>query len=344
MACSITGEGCKGLGRSVTGYWGRSVYKRLAEEQEYNRQVALLQDQIEGSSIRADLWVGVKSGNKCNCYKESNRSSDRKCKTCYGNMEGFVPGYLKFGYETLWMSVEDSDIVLTNCEIVTDFKSSKAGLISGVLTGTIESSNKIFSRTAIGSVWESEAVQFIRIADQSNVVVEYSLDSGLIWKPISDLSTENPSTGVIRFRATLTRDSINVLTPFFEIVRARFSRIDYRDLRSDGSYSFGPFIKIMSSKPYNNILKSEYGDIPNTSGINFWTVGLSYFDPSIVRGTPDELLDSSYVVIKFLEGVLKNKVFVIMNWQLSDPGGYVIVTQSFNIREEDSVGPKSLIW
>jgi len=320
MACGITGEGCKGLGRSVVGYWGRSVYKRIAEEQEYARQVALLRDQIEGSSIRADLWVGVESGNKCSCYKESNRSSDRKCKTCYGNIDGFVPGYLKFGYTTLWMSAVDSDVTLTNCEIVTDFKSSKVGLISSAISGTVESSNKIFSRTALGSVWETEAVQFIRLENQSNVVVEYSLDSGVVWKPINDLSTENPSIGVIRFRSTLTRDSVNVLTPFFEIVRARFSHVNYTDQRSDGSYSFGPFIKIMSSKPYNSILKSEYGDVPNTSGINFWTVGLSYFDPSIVAGTSAELLDSSYIVIKFLEGVLKDKRFVIMNWQLSDPG------------------------
>lgn len=344
MACRSNDRGCKGLGGSAVGYWGRDVYKRIAAENEYNRQRALLQDQIFGGGLAVDVWRGVASGITCACYKESTRAADRKCKSCHGVPNGYIPGYLKFGYNTLWMSVKDSDITLTNVEIVTDFKSAKVGLTSTATSGTIESGDKTFSRTAIGSAWEYEAIKYVRLEDDSNVVVEYSLDSGTTWTGISQLTTANPASGTIRFKATLTRTSTSILTPYFEIVRARYATIDQDGTRADGTYTYGPFIRILNTKPFRSFLKSEYGDYPNTSGMSFWTVGLSAFDSSITIGSTDEMLDNNLTIIEFKEGALAGKRFTVMNGKMGDPGATVVVTQDFSLREVDTAGPRARVW
>ena len=342
--CGRDDRGCKGLGGTAVGYWGRSVFKRLAAEQEFGRQRALLQDQILGTGIRVSLWQGVSSGIKCACYKETNRSADRKCKSCHGVINGYIPGYLKFGYNTLWMSVKDTDVTLTNTQLITDFKSAKIGLIAGAVSGTIESADKSFTRSATGSIWEYESIKFIRIEDDSDVVVEYSLNSGDTWTDIEQLPTANPSSGVIRFRATLSRTSSDIFTPYFEIVRARYSRIDLDEERSEGVYTYGPFIRIMNSRPFRSLLKSEYGDFPNISGMTFWTSGLSMFDSSIEIGSAEELLDNNLTIIEFLEGALAGKRFTVMNGKLGDPAATVIVTQDFNLREVDTIGPRGIVW
>lgn len=337
-------DGCKGLGGSAVGYWGRSVFRRIKAEQIYQKERALLEDMIAGAGIRVALWQGVESGVKCSCYKESNRQADRKCKSCHGVINGYIPGYLKFGYNTLWMSANDSDVTLTNVEITTTFKSAKAGLVSGALSGTIESPDKAFSRTAIGSEWESNAVSFIRIEGQSGVTVEYSTDSGSTWSDIAQLATENPASGVVRFRATLTRTSADVLTPFFEIVRARYGTIDLRAPRGDGTCTWGPWIRVMNGKPFKGYVKSNYGDYPTIDAMNFWITGLSMFDPSIEKNTSAELLNGPNVIFEILDGALQGERFLMQNWQHSDPGGYQTVSQTFKLRREDPVGPFSLVW
>lgn len=346
MACITDNrEGCKGLGGTAVGYWGRSVYKRIFEEQEFARQRVLLQDQLSGAGLRANVWRGATSGVKCSCYKESNKASDRKCKSCHGVIDGYVPGYLKFGYDTFWMSASDSDVTLTNVEVTTEFKSAKVGLVSTATTGTIESADKTFTRTAVGSQWESNVVSFVRIASSSSVTSLYSLDSGSSWSDISTLAAANPVSGTIRFKVILTRTSTNVLTPYFEILRARFSTLGLSEQKADGSYLFGPWIVVLNSKPFSRYLKQdEHGDLPTVDSFTFWTAGLSMFDPSIAVNTSEELLKGPNCVIEFLDGVLAGKRFVLTSWQNSDPASYQVVSQTFTARLEDTVGPYSLLW
>ena len=345
MSCLLNNrDGCKGLGGTAVGYWGRSVFKRVQQEQEFARQRALLQDQIAGTGIRVNLWQGVTEGIRCSCYKESNKQADRKCKSCHGVIDGYIPGYLKFGYNTLWMSANDADVTLTNVEVTTDFKSAKVGLVAGALEGTIESGDKEFHRTAVGAYWEHDVASFVRIEDLSSVTVEYSLDSGSTWNDIEQLEVLNPVEGLIRFRATLSRDSSEVLTPFFEIARARYAVIDLREPRGDGTYTFGPWIRIMNSKPFKGYKKSDYGDLPSIDSMGFWTTGLSFFDDSIETGSSGELLNGPNVIFEVLDGALEHSRYVMINWQHSDPAGYKIITQTFHMRVEDPVSPYSLVW
>lgn len=345
MVDNWTGRGgCEGLGWTAPGYWGRDIHLRVLGEQEQAKQSALLRDQIRAGGIRAYLYSSpfeAEGRNRCACYKESSKKSDEKCLTCHGT--SWVGGYELFGHETLLMSANDGDITLTGTRVTTDFRSSKIELNPTFLTGTIESGDKTFSRTAVGSEWDYEEVSFIRTASVSSVTVEYSLDSGSTWSDISTLPTVNPVSGAIRFKATLTRDTISVLSPLFENVRARYATIDLGS-EVGGVYREGPFILVMRDPPVRVRTKTDWGDVPKQDGLTMWTAGLSMFDPSITVGSSDELIQGPYNFIEILDGVMAGKRYVLTSVQNSDPFAYIIVDQNFRIRYSDDTDPHSLVW
>jgi hypothetical protein len=241
------------------------------------------------------------------------------------------------------MSANDGDITLTDTEITTDFRSAKIGLTSSALIGTIESGDKTFSRTAIGSVWDYNESIFIRTAGVSTIVVEYSLDSGLNWAVMSTLPTVNPASGQIRFKATITRDTTSVLSPLFENVRARYATISLGS-QVGGVYRTGPFILVMRDPPMKVRVKTDWGSMVKQEGLTMWTTGLSMFDPSIVVGSSDELITGPYNFIEVLDGVMAGKRYVITMDQNSDPFAYIIVDQNFRVRYSNEVDPHSLVW
>jgi hypothetical protein len=292
--------------------------------------------------MRFEMWQDVDSGQQCSCYKEINRSADDKCMACHGRR--YVPGYLKFGYDTVWMSAVDTDVTFTDTEITTDFKSSKVVLSSGALTGTVESGDKAFSRTAVGAAWEVDAQTYVRTAGQSDVTVEYSLDSGSSWADLANLATENPAAGSIRFRATLTRTTTSVFSPLFEITRARYARIGLSGSSSGGECRLGPWILLMRSTPIEKRVKHEHGDRLNQDNLKAWTSGLAMFDPDIEPGSQDELIRYNHVVLRLMDGVHAGAIYKLTDWSPSDPFGYVLVQQTFTLRYVDPVGPYSLIW
>lgn len=336
-------RGCDGLGRGAIGSWARSDYQRVQAESEHSRQRALLGDQIKLGGLRMELWKSVSIGERCSCYKESTQQSDRKCKSCYG--VSYVPGFRKFGYETYWMSSVDTDVVLTNTHITNEFKSAKVELDVTALTGTIECGDKAFNRLIVGSTWEYDVASFIRLEGYSSITVQYSLTSGRTWSDISTLSTSNPSSGMIRFRVTLSRTTVEVLSPLFEIIRARYARVPFsKDLGANGEPRMGPWILAMRSVPERAFIKSEQGDRPDYRNMAFWTAGLAMFDSSLEVGSEDELMVGPGVVVKILDGVEAGDVYVVTNWKQSDPFGYMITQQEFGVRIENPSGPYRLLW
>lgn len=337
-------KGCKhGLGHTATGSWAREPYQRIFAEQEHSRQRALLQDQLSMGGLRAYLWTSIDTGDICSCYKRSTNQADRKCSSCHGIIDGYIPGYMKFGYNTLWMAGGDSTVTLTNTEITTLWKSSKVQLTETATSGTIESVDFVFTRSAIGSVWEYNVDAFVRDAANSNVVVEWSDDSGSTWYPIANLVTVNPSSGTIRFKATLTRTSTSVLSPLFEIIRARYATIDLTGETLEGSYRGGPWILVLRQPPFVTPEKSEYGDRPLEGSIPLWTAGLGFFDPSITVGSEAELIRKQGTLIEMIDGTLAGNRYVTESVQLSDPFGEFTV-QNFKVRRADPVEPYAEIW
>jgi len=335
-------KGCKVPGAHMAvGYWGRDIHAQIFANQEHARQRALLTEQILAGSIRAALWRGVTEGPQCACYKESNQQADRKCGACHG--VGIVPGYVKFGYETFWLSGSDPDATLTDVHLTQGWKSSKVILADGAVTGVIESVDMSFNRDAFGSAWSAQALYFLPEESESSVVVEYSLDGGDTWASLDTLCSVNPTSGTIRFRATLNRDSVDVISPQFEIIRARFARLPLSH-PSAGQYRMGPWILIMREPPKTRARKYEYGDIPVEDGLSFWTAGLAFFDPTIEMGSQDELLKGPLAFIEVLDGARIGSRYVTTSWQNSDPFGYILVSQTFEIRIADPAGPFHLVW
>jgi hypothetical protein len=335
-------DGCKGFGSQAVGYWGRDIYKTILSAQVNGKELANLKDELEAGGVRAYVWKGITEGTKCSCYKYSYKASDRKCRSCHG--VSLIPGYLKFGYNTIWASPLEDDSELHDVEITNDFRSANIRLIDGKTTGYFVSADKEFSRTVFGSVWEYNVASFVRIAEYSSIVVQYSLDSGLSWTDISQLPLVNPSTGKIRFKVTLNRDDDAVLSPLFEIVRARYSEIALNRQRADGDYFDGPWIKIMKSVQKVTNTKGDWGDSVGAVGMNFWTVGMSAFDSRIEMGSDGEKLEGPNIVIEFMDGVMAGKKGVITDWALSDPRGYTVMSQSFSVRLTDGGMHQDLIW
>lgn len=334
-------EGCNGNGGTAVGYWGRDVYRRVLAEEEQSRQRALLTDEVRAGGIRSYLWQPVKTGDKCACYKESNQQADRKCYSCHGI--GLVPGYKKFGFNTLWLSASDTTATLIDTEATIGFKSSDVQISDGHLVGEIVSQDFTFNRTAFGSFWETEVHYTIRDSAYSSVVVQYSLNSGHTWADISTLASVNPVSGTIRFKSILSRDTVDILSPFFDIVRARYATIPLANEVVTGEYRQGPFILAMRDIPFRQVKKQDWGDIPVSGNEHFWTMGLADFDPSIVRGSLDELITGS-CFIEFMDGAVAGTRHIITGWQNSDPFGLILVSQTFTTRLADTVGPYSLVW
>ena len=343
---SWSSAGCKGLGGNAVGSWAREPLQRIIQDQTPQKETALLRDQLRIGGLRLELWIGVESSDehqKCKCYKESVQQADRKCSSCHG--VGYVPGYLKWGYDTYWLSASDLGTTFTDIEITNTWKSSKVQLVDSATTGTLESQDFTFTKSANGSVWEYDIQSFVRDTASSSITVEYSLDSGVSWNALSGLVAANPASGTIRFKTTLTRTTTSIRSPLFEIVRARYSRIPlgtfinpYTEAATEG-----PWILAINGYPDQQYLKSEHGDSPQGS-TTFWTGGMSMFDPTVTVGSDDELLHGPNILVQFMDGALAGKRYRPTSWKQADPFAYKIVSQDFQIRIADPVGPYGYVW
>lgn len=338
-----TERGCKLPGSNMAvGYWGRDIHAQVFADQQLGKERALLQEQVLLGGIRTELWQGVKTGPQCACWNPINNMADKKCLACHG--VGTVPGYLKFGYSTLWMSASDTDATLTSLRLTKNYQSSKLELVDGALTGTVESADKPFSRTVFGSTWATSVQYYLMEADYSSVVVEYSLDSGTTWLALSNLLSETTLTGTIRFRATLSRTETAARSPLFEMLRARYATIPLSNPDMNDVYRKGPWILIMREPPSTGYRKQDYGDQPIEEGLTMWTGGLSMFDSSIATGSTEEMVKGPEALVQLLDGARSGNRYIASAWQNSDPMAYIITSQTFKVRITDSVDPMSLVW
>lgn len=338
-----TQRGCKVPGANMAvGYWGRDIQAQVFAEQQAARERALLQAQILVGGLRMELWQEPPAGPVCACYNPINKMADRKCMACHG--VGKVPGYLKFGYNTLWMSASDPDSVLTDLRLTKNYQSSKLELVDGALVGSVESADKPFSRTVFGATWGTSVQYYLMESDYSSVTVEYSLDAGTTWAELSNLPAETAQTGMIRFRATMSRTETAARSPLFEMLSARYATIPLSSPDLNGVYRMGPWILIMREPPSTGYRKQDYGDQPIEEGLEMWTAGLAMFDPSIAYGSLSELIKGPEVLMQLLDGARAGNRYMATEWQNSDPMAYIIVSQTFKMRITDDVDPMKLVW
>jgi hypothetical protein len=356
-----------GQPRNPVGYWGGSVRTRVKAEMTLEKTRALLESQLYGGGLRAYLWQTVIDPRllvtpisstppiptipdgllHCSCIKASGQHADRKCRSCNGI--GFIPGYKKFGNQTLWISSITPQLVLTNCNLNVITKPNRIQLDAGSLTGTIECPDIPFIRLLRDQAWEYRNDYILSDGNNSSVVAEFSINSGVSWSPISSLSEASTPPGVnagqIRFKVTLNRNSTSVSSPQWEILRTRFPTIDLCD-------RFGPWILVLKTVPNSRNIEDIRGVQLDSSGTNFWTAPLSYFNRQVPdQGFVDQPLNKGELIIdpafiQFLDGVpsvLGNSRWSVMNVNWSDPFGYV-TKQVFQARQDQEQEFTSLVW
>jgi|SRR5579872_2245850 len=330
--------------RVAVGYWGRDVRSRVKGEMTLEKTRALFQDQLMGGGLRAQLWQAVfdprngttvpvvpQNTQLCSCVKQTGQQSDRRCLSCHGIT--YVPGYKKFGYETIWFASISPSLTLINIQQNTITKPYRLELTPTSVLGTIVTPDLQFINTNTQSVWEYRNDYVIADGANSSIQVEFSTNGGLIWNGISQLPALNPQTGRIRFRITIMRTSINTKSPAWEILRARFSTIPVQG-------RLGPWIVVLKTVPSNRNIQDLRGIQLEAQPNNFWTSPLSYFDLAIQdQGSVGGVLDPRSLIIdpafvQFIDGtpaLLHNQRWSCTNLSYSDPFGY-LTRQFFQAR------------
>src|SRR5580700_3278815 len=143
--------------RVIPAYWGRDLRTRVKEEMTLEKTRALLQDQLGGGGLRAYMWQSVFDPRnaieplptppgtlRCSCVKATGQAADRRCLSCHGIT--FIPGYQKFGYESIWFASISPSLILNGLVLDTVLKPNRLQLVATALTGTVETPDLFYIR------------------------------------------------------------------------------------------------------------------------------------------------------------------------------------------------------
>lgn len=243
----------------AAGYWGRSPRATVLSTQTVERIIKNNSDMLRGMGFSTSLWVEPefpKNSPLCSCVKTTNKSADQRCAKCYGL--SYVPGYVKWGYNTSYLSAVDTIYGLPNTlQKFTDTTQHTIGLAAGVLSAQLVTPDfSVFNPFSDG--WEMEAKVYNRDRG-NNHLVEWSIDEGGTWSQ-ADISTLHLERGLIRFRITLTRTNANTVSPLFEIIRLRHPI--QRELS----------VRIARPMGRRKRTRETTGQVEAESGLEYWTV------------------------------------------------------------------------
>ena len=129
------------------GYWGRSPWKRIQNEQLPEKVFGLLLDKLVARGQQVYLYEPVTSSTagvtECSCTKDTNKASERPCVQCYG--VGLIPGFQRFLHDYVWFAATDSvndSWTLTGCSLDTKIKPHRILMDSTATIATIETNDK----------------------------------------------------------------------------------------------------------------------------------------------------------------------------------------------------------
>lgn len=283
-------------GRAV-GYWGRNPHARVVADKTVDKVTSWNLDKIMTMGLPFAVWREAASTvdnlPDCSCVKDTAKQADVPCLSCYGT--GKVPGFLKFGTRTYWMSSIDPGWVTTNIALDKVNRPFRLHLVDDQLSGTAISPAVAIDLTGKLSAWDYKIDGFTR-GDPllSNFTVEYSVDGGTVWLAMSQLNITPPTT-TIKFKLTITRTAVGVKSPMLEMIRLRFQTM--ADLRKELSE---PVIRVLETWDKNAESRTTYGNRQDSAGKRFWTMPLAFFDPTMPRETPlSRLMDDVFIEIRF---------------------------------------------
>ncbi len=305
------------------GYWGRDIRCRIASEFTVDKVLSQNYDKIVAMGLPYALWREATSvldnPIKCTCFKDTAKQPDVPCLQCYGT--GFIPGYLKFGTQNFWSEAssdgtggfgtggfgqggfgEIGSWSMTNTVLDKTNRPFRIMLEPNATTGTAISPNLIIGPADIAKKvgpWEAKADAFTRDGGaNSTILVEASKDAGFSWFALSALEAQAPTTQ-LQFRVTLTRTSISVKTPMFEIVRARFSVM--RDLVYGLAGAVNePVIRVIPTWDQEQETRQNIGDKMENANKRFWTLPLTFFNLLLSKETPmARVMDDCLVEVRY---------------------------------------------
>ena len=144
---------------------------------------------------------------------------------------------------------------------------------------------------------------------------------------------------------TITRNSGAVVSPKWEILRARFGIVSFNG-------RFGPWILALKTVPPHRNIQDMRGIQIEANNNSFWTAPLAYFDPSIPdQGAVGGTLDQRNVIvepafIQWLDGVpgmFQSERWSCTGLSYSDPFGY-LTRQFFTARLQQEQESTSLVF
>lgn len=261
----------------------------------------------------------------CSCYKQTSKQPDGKCRSCYGT--GIVPGYTKFGYHEHHVAAIDPAVVLVGTSLYTEFTPYRLQLSTGATSGTITS--PVFVVGAPGIVASVNPVQYridsyLRQPAGTSVTVEVSVNAGA-YVAISTLPGLSVAAGgTLQFRVTLARASASDKSPFFEMLRVRYARLD------------DPFIRILKGRPTRTRSREGMGVQDSEGNLRWWTVPLRHFDDLVAQDPdvvvpPEANLIQQKAFIEFREGVHVGVRWDLTSFDYDDPKG-IFISQGFSCR------------
>jgi hypothetical protein len=192
----------------------------LGEEDLWARLVDRHNELLHTGGIPAILWQQIESGLFCTCDKNETGQGKSRCAVCNG--VGFVGGYEKFGFSTIFIAANTPDLVLNDLVIVKD-NPWQLEIAPGKKTGTALSAvyqvtqNFGFTGTLVSGQDSIRAP-----LTQNGIKVEYTVNGGTDWFLISDTTALSEPALNVQFRITISRNSEKDKSPFFQILRARF--------------------------------------------------------------------------------------------------------------------------
>lgn len=202
---------------SVIDEWG------LGEEDLWARLVDRHNELLHTGGVQAFLWQQIENGLPCTCNKEETGQVNSRCAVCNG--VGFVGGYEKFGFSTIFIAANTPGLVLNDL-VIAKVSPWQLEIAPGKTTGTALSAvyqvteNFGFSGSLV-SGQDSIRAPFT----QNGIKVEYTVNGGTDWFDITNTDPLSEPALNVQFRITLSRNSEKDKSPFFQILRARFQML-----------------------------------------------------------------------------------------------------------------------
>lgn len=326
-------------GRAVGGYWGGGggIRCRVNSELVADKVVGLEYDKIEAMGQPMALWLEASNTRSnltvCSCYRDTAKQPDIPCLSCYGT--GSIPGYFKFGTRTYWASPIEGAWTYAGTVLDKVNRPFRIQLDATSTTGTAISPNLTISETGKLGSWDYKFDGFTRDGSvNSSISIEASVDAGTTWFDPADLELHSPITQ-LQFKVTLTRTNLNVKSPMFEIVRARFPTM----LDTIVNELNEPVIRVIQTWTTESELRQVHGSKLEAQGNTFWTLPLYVFDNSIpIDAVQSRIKDDTFVEVRY--GIETGRRYALVNFSYSDQFGR-FTRQQFSLRKASGTSGKN---